>query len=332
MSNSDVFLALHTIYGSFYIVTYICAILYGFACLQTWWYFRSYASRDDRVVRSMVAVVIVCETLQMALMSTSMYRFCISGMPNNDDSATGIDIPVEKPFMIQFIFSGAIAVIVQMFYCLRIYKISRSKTVPLVVASIGWASCAILYALSITTLVECKTFAEFLAPNRKMMSTLMNATAALCDISISGVIVYYLHRRKSGIRNSTSIINRMILFTASTGILTSMIALVSLICQFVLPASFFSVWIYLFCGRLYTNSFLTTLNGRLYIIEGSITPRIGFRVPRRKKQRVVPRKVMSTPMVTMVIEDSAEVEKVRSILKPRIALIMYLRYPAGGSL
>ncbi|KAG7097504.1 hypothetical protein E1B28_004846 [Marasmius oreades] len=307
--------ALHRIFGLFYIVTCFCSVLYGFSCLQAWWYFRSYASRDCWIVKSMVSAVMVCETIQMTLMSASMYQYCISGVFEDGLRTEGhksIDIPIQQTFIVQFLFSPGIAIIVQMFYCFRIYKISMSKIVPTLLAAAGWTSCVIMYVLTGITLWKGQSFRDFLEPKMVILSTVMNASAAFCDIAISGVMVFYLHRRKSGIRSSTSMINRMILFSASTGMLTSLFALISLICEFTLPFTFTSILFYLLCGRLYTNSLLITLNGRLYIIEGSTTPQIGFRIPRIRKTRKRggnQRKVLSTPMVTMIIEESVVTEK-----------------------
>uniref|UniRef100_A0A0W0F3V4 DUF6534 domain-containing protein n=1 Tax=Moniliophthora roreri TaxID=221103 RepID=A0A0W0F3V4_MONRR len=107
-----------------------------------------------------------------------------------------------------------------------------------------------------------------------------------CDMAISAVMIFYLQRSKTGVRKSTDIINRMIIFTFNTGLPTSVTALLSIISLHAMPNTFIYIFFYLLTGRLYTNSLLVTLNARKYLLEGqpSAMPRIGFKIPREPKR------------------------------------------------
>ncbi|KAJ8079324.1 hypothetical protein PM082_021826 [Marasmius tenuissimus] len=287
-------------FGLLYIGTCLSFILYGFACLQIWWYFRCYGGRDPWLVQAVVSAVLLCDTIQMATMSGSFYQYCITAHGHSEP----IGLTLEPLFMIQFYFGGAIAVLVQMFYCWRIYKISKSTVIPSLVAGAGWISFLANNTSSSIVLIRRYPIDEWHRPELLVLSTILMISAVVCDIAITGVIMYYLQRSKTGIRKSTNIINRMILFTFSAGIPASTCILLALISQFAFPNTFLFVFFYLVCGRFYTNSLLVTLNGRQYIIEGTMA-RISFNLPRGNLKNPQPRRIRKTttsvPMVTLTL-------------------------------
>ncbi|KAK1227659.1 hypothetical protein PQX77_009324 [Marasmius sp. AFHP31] len=93
-------------------------------------------------------------------------------------------------------------------------------------------------------------------------------------------------------------------YAQSHGIPASTCILLALVSQFVFPNTFLFVFFYLVCGRFYTNSLLVTLNGRQYIIEGTMA-RISFNVPRGNRKNPQPRGIRKTttsvPMVTLTL-------------------------------
>ncbi|KAG6879188.1 hypothetical protein C0992_004491, partial [Termitomyces sp. T32_za158] len=61
---------------------------------------------------------------------------------------------------------------------------------------------------------------------------------------------------------SDTIINRLMLFIVNTGLLTSLFAMATLISLVISPLTLIYATFYFCIGRLYTNSFLATLNAR----------------------------------------------------------------------
>jgi len=114
-------------------------------------------------------------------------------------------------------------------------------------------------ALPMTTFVELATL--------RPLSVTVNATAAACDVLITVVLCVLLHRARTGIRSSDTVINILIAFTVQTGMLTSLCAIASLVTITALPNTFIYICFYFFMGRLYCNSLLATLNVRRSIRE-----------------------------------------------------------------
>ncbi|KIY47809.1 hypothetical protein FISHEDRAFT_74336 [Fistulina hepatica ATCC 64428] len=96
--------------------------------------------------------------------------------------------------------------------------------------------------------------------NNLMIAT--NTLTAVTDIAISGTIIYLLHTSKSGFRRTTDIVNRLIIFTFSTGLPTALAALLSEITAQTNPDTLIYV---LFNTFVYTNCLLVSLNSRDYI-------------------------------------------------------------------
>ena len=61
------------------------------------------------------------------------------------------------------------------------------------------------------------------------ISRSINILGAVSDIGIAAVLIFLLQRSRTGFRRSETIINRLIIFTINTGLLTSLCALMSLI-------------------------------------------------------------------------------------------------------
>ncbi|KAJ3987981.1 hypothetical protein F5890DRAFT_623292 [Lentinula detonsa] len=65
-------------------------------------------------------------------------------------------------------------------------------------------------------------------------------------------MIWLLQRSKTGFKNTTDVLNRLIVFTFNTGV----------------PGTFIYIFVYVSMGRFYTNCLLVTLNSRDYIRQG----------------------------------------------------------------
>jgi len=175
-----------------------------------------------------------------------------------------------QTLIIEIVFSNLIAIFVQMFYVIKIYRLSDRKwyQLPLtaLVAALAWASFIALNVY-IGKSWYWNKFADL--AQIKDLSITCNALAAVADFSISVVLVFLLRSSKSDMKRTNDMISRLILFTFNTGIPTSICALMSLICINVLPNTFFYIFFFLILGRFYTNSLMALLNSRDYVRNGA---------------------------------------------------------------
>ncbi|TFK59793.1 hypothetical protein BDN72DRAFT_738181, partial [Pluteus cervinus] len=94
------------------------------------------------------------------------------------------------------------------------------------------------------------------------LSMTVNVLAATTDVVIAGALFYYLHSRRTGFKGSDTIISKLITYTVSTGALTSLCAIASLLTIIVWGDTLIYVACYFSIGRLYSNTILVTLNAR----------------------------------------------------------------------
>jgi hypothetical protein len=81
------------------------------------------------------------------------------------------------------------------------------------------------------------------------LSRLVNVGGAVADISIAASLIYLLQGSRTGFSKSDSIINRLIMFSLNTGLLTSLDAIASLVTISVLPNTFVYIMFYVTCSR-----------------------------------------------------------------------------------
>ncbi|KAG8218151.1 hypothetical protein J3R82DRAFT_3693 [Butyriboletus roseoflavus] len=189
-------------------------------------------------------------------------------------------------------YQGFTALFVQSFLAMRVYRHdtwslvnsvscilpahhSRTNTVmPTVLilvyginAYVSNSYFASLAFYSCTLSLNVKTFVQL--ASLKALSMSVNAVAAAGDVLIAAFLCSLLQMSRTGFRRSDTMINKLIVFSINTGLLTSICAVASLISIAAWPTTFIYIAFYFCLGRLYCNSLLATLNARKGLRGGS---------------------------------------------------------------
>jgi len=90
----------------------------------------------------------------------------------------------------------------------------------------------------------------------------INILAAAGDVLIAIVLCSMLQKSRTGFKKSDTMINKLIIFTMNTGLLTSFCAVASLISILAAPNTFIYIAFFFNIGRLYSNTLMATLNAR----------------------------------------------------------------------
>ncbi|KAE9395343.1 hypothetical protein BT96DRAFT_997746 [Gymnopus androsaceus JB14] len=88
------------------------------------------------------------------------------------------------------------------------------------------------------------------------------ACAAIADLLIAASLCFYLHKSHTGIRATDSVINKLLVYAINTGLLTSIFAVVDMICFLTMPHNLIHDAMNIMVGKLYTSSLLASLNVR----------------------------------------------------------------------
>ncbi|TDL20087.1 hypothetical protein BD410DRAFT_805328 [Rickenella mellea] len=217
--------------------------------------------RTSAHTHNQVLLVWALDTTHQALITHTAYTYLVTwyGQP----AQLAIIVP---SLLWEVVFSALICFLVQSFLVMRIWRLSHKNIwlvggiMFLVVAELA------LSMLYVGEAIPLKTYAAL--TKIVNLSRTLNALAAVSDVAIAGALIFLLNSQRTGFRSSETIINRLILFTMNTGLLTSICAIMSLITITVLPTTFVYISFYVTVSRLYTNSLLATLNARKGIRGG----------------------------------------------------------------
>lgn len=248
-------------FGAYLIGVVISAVLYGVTCVQVWYYYVSYPT-DPWHIKSLVFAVFASDTVHQALVTHSAYIYLVSDITN----PAGLQDLVWS-LIVEVLFNAITAFLVQCFLSMRVYRLSN-KSIPVTV--IVMSSVIAEFVLSITYVAKAlpiQTFAGLL--ELKGISSAVNATTAASDVLIAGCLCFLLQKSRTGFRRSDTMINKLMLFSLNTGLLTGVFAVASLISISVWPDAFIYIAFYFCVGRLYCNSLLATLNARRIIRAAS---------------------------------------------------------------
>ncbi|PPR02458.1 hypothetical protein CVT24_002007 [Panaeolus cyanescens] len=120
-----------------------------------------------------------------------------------------------------------------------------------ILAGFGCSVAFTAHSMKLTTWVELEGL--------KGLSMAVNLLGAAADVLITAALLFFLHRSRTGFKKSDTMISTLAI---STGLLTSICAVASLISILASGHTLIYVAFYFCLGRLYSNSVLATLNAR----------------------------------------------------------------------
>ncbi|KIK03701.1 hypothetical protein K443DRAFT_676532 [Laccaria amethystina LaAM-08-1] len=246
-------LALDETLGAAYNAVVVASILLGVSFFQAWYYFSHQS--DPWPTTLLVSAAITFNTIHQALITHSVYSYTVSNWGN-----TPFLDHLVRTLLVEVIFTGLTALLVQSFLTARIWILSdRNIWLTGVIGLLVVGEFGSILAYTILSL-PLTTFAE--VAHLKTLSITVNALAAAGDILIAGTLCTLLHLSRTGFHRSDTIYTKLIVFSLNTGLLTSLCAVASLVSILVAGTTFIYIAFFFCMGRLYTNSLLATLNAR----------------------------------------------------------------------
>ncbi|KAF7368464.1 hypothetical protein MVEN_00169600 [Mycena venus] len=247
--------------GSMLLGVILSAILYGISLLQSLFYFTRY-HRDPWFIKTLVAATVCLDTLHLAFVIHTVYYYLISSYYNHD-ALQGMIWSVS----LEALPTGVTAGLVQSFYAYRVWRMSNHNVFLTGIILALVLACSACGTAWVVLALEAGTYAHLLTISPLTIS--INALSTAADIIITSTLCFMLHRTRPVSLTSETMVNRLILFTINTGLLTSLCAVASLISLIVSPKTLIYASFYFCIGRLYSNALLASLNAR-DVIRGSI--------------------------------------------------------------
>ncbi|KAG6828230.1 hypothetical protein H0H92_008728 [Tricholoma furcatifolium] len=186
-----------------------------------------------------------------------------------------------EPLIIEYVFSSepfiivAVSTPIQMFFAWRIWKLTKSIWIPLLITLFALVSfgggCWTGVKITIVKLFAKK-------PELHYPALMWFLSACLADVLITASLVYSLSKRRTGFVVTDDAISKIIRMTVQTGMLTAVFAVGDVVFFMTLPHTALNFLWDLALSKLYSNCLLSTLNARASLNEktsvGSSVPRI----------------------------------------------------------
>ncbi|ESK95045.1 hypothetical protein Moror_13935 [Moniliophthora roreri MCA 2997] len=296
------FTPIDTTYGSAFLGLVISAILYGITILQVYFYYRNYP-RDARFIKILVFTVwydMKDTALRLRLTLTLGYGTlyispCVRPLSTGEEYL--ITNYARPDALEQLTWSMEVAPDRLQWHnrtdCSMFLRPTIMDNVQQPISGVGYCD-TIVYTFRTwnrvhdtevreddalqrekdLTAIYNYSFALVTTANFQKLIWVTSAgigSAAAADIMIAASLCYYLSRSKTGFRRTDSLITILIIYTVTTGLMTSVIDFAIIITFALMPNNY--VWLALFwvVGRCYVNSFLAALNCRDSLREKAAT-------------------------------------------------------------
>ncbi|KAF9511104.1 hypothetical protein BS47DRAFT_1202392 [Hydnum rufescens UP504] len=204
------------ILGGLFIGDLLTALCFGIMTIQTSTYYRSFPN-DGRLVKLAVCFLWVLGAFQLACVTRSLYWWLVTNSHN--PLALG---RVTWEFTVYQINAVCASVIVQTFFSHRVYYLSGNPYIGvlvqvLVLFQFGFGATACI-------VVNMNLDSPELLRKYTWLIVTWLTSQAIADVVIAACMSVLLRHRRTGFQKADSVINRMVLYTICTGLITSVLS------------------------------------------------------------------------------------------------------------
>ncbi|KAJ3760671.1 hypothetical protein EV360DRAFT_80941 [Lentinula raphanica] len=231
--------------------------LFGILAVQIFFYQYTFYERDPLWLKAFVYILAIFD-LVITIMWTNFMWQVLAQHWGDPAILTNVNAAAAIPLL-----SGIVASMAHSFYAWRIYRLTKSKFLPIPVMLLSLTTCAMAgYSGIRGAQIGIARFSE-MDPE---VSTWLGGSV-LCDFLITFVLVFQLFRyeRRSASARTRDALLRLITLTVETGLVTALTALIELL-LFVFFRDNTLYFIPLFMlSKVYSNCLLANLNTRTVI-------------------------------------------------------------------
>ncbi|KAF7336136.1 hypothetical protein MVEN_02160900 [Mycena venus] len=249
--------------GASLIGVFISVFLYGITTLQAFLYYEKYWKKDGAGIKYTVLLVWLLETVHAALACAFIFRLLVLNF--NDFAA--LEVTTVSDDVTHGIL-GLTIFVVHCFYIRRLWVFTRNIFITGVVALLAVAH-VVLELVTMAILFIFPEFKDFHRATPFFTSAVVMAVTA--DIIIAVAMARNLQEKQSAIKQTNMLLNRLIAYIISTGVLTSVIDIVILVTFLAMPNNLVYLCFLNFINNFYANSMLALLNGRGSLKGGGTT-------------------------------------------------------------
>ncbi|KAG2115907.1 uncharacterized protein F5147DRAFT_675158 [Suillus discolor] len=229
--------------------------LFGCLVIQTYVYYANFAN-DHRAIRFTVAAVFAIQVAHVMCVSATLWNTAVSAY---DDPSKLQILPLASAATI--LFTGITGALVESYFAFRLWKVSKKLLLPI----LSLVLCIIAQVVSIVITVQAfkTTSIAVFEVDQNTPITLALTSRVLCDLILTLSTAWYLKNQRSGYLRTTNMIDRLVLWTIETGLITSLVAVLVISFFLAMKETYIWVGLYTILASVNGNSLLALLNGRL---------------------------------------------------------------------
>ncbi|KAH9896103.1 hypothetical protein C8Q73DRAFT_789887 [Cubamyces lactineus] len=242
-------------FGSLLLGACFGLMMFGMAIHQTYRYFFLYKS-DGRILKATVLTVFLSNLLHSALCIHTCYYYLVQGEAIPSYLNDGVwSLRLIGPM------SLLIVLLVQGFYFRRIYTIGMPAYILVSVACLMLGAAASALFMAVNSFI-IPSFAEW--AHYTWLSAVPFGFILATDAILTGSLIYWLHRSRTGFQDTDSLLNVLIVYTINTGLLTSTLGLLCLVFALARPMDFAYIALNMPTTNCYTNSMFAVYVSSLF--------------------------------------------------------------------
>ncbi|KAH8985981.1 hypothetical protein EDB86DRAFT_3215793 [Lactarius hatsudake] len=200
----------------------------------------------------------VMDTLHTILCAYAVYWYLVLNFGNVESLGSTM-----WALNIQVIISVFISAPVRLYYTIRVYKVSQSIFIPILIAALVVLGSSFGFLFTAKEFI-IKQFARF--HSLTWIPCVGLTVGALSDLLIAAAMCWSLYRRKTG---TDSTIMSLMAYSINSGLLTSVLAGAMPISFALSPSSLIWLAFYWAMTKCYVNSLLAMLNSRDHVRDRS---------------------------------------------------------------
>jgi len=228
-------------------------MLYG-TCILQWYNYYTSGFKDPLATRLLVAWVMILDTVHTACTIYMLWDFTVSnfGNPAVFTKSSWV-FPTTPIFIVLASFP------IQQFLAWRIKGLSKSWILFCIISvlSLTQAACGFAGGIMANIIVDPAAFKKLVGVADAWVSV-----SVFTDILISGLLLFYLRRCRTGFKKTDSVISSLVRMIIETCLIGAVFCLVDVIVFTTHTDTNLHFLFALPQGRIYTNTLMLTLNSR----------------------------------------------------------------------
>jgi len=219
---------------------------------QTFLYFSNFR-KDKLWMKCFVVLLFVADTVNSVFDIVYLYNTLIVHF--DDLSALG---SANWVFATDPALTGIIAMLVQLFFSWRVKILTGNNWIVafIVACAVAGGLGGLATAVAVGIVPQFTNFQRF-----QVVVIIWLAAECVGDIIITTALVWHLRNHRTGFKETDNLVNRLIIMTVQTGMITSLCAIVDLI-LFLCDPTGLHLLFNMPLSKLYTNSLMSSLNTR----------------------------------------------------------------------